>query len=300
MGQQLARGRTGRREPDRDVCITLGSGSGESYRPSLRMTMGSVLLAHATVRGDLEVAFLNPSALLTQAYRGVGVFAEPLPVCVLACYPSLDRFVFAVHARTGVSSLGQLIERRTPLHVSIRDDATHATRVLIDQTLAAYGVSLRDLEGWGCSFQHVTTPADSRRLAALESGEIDAVFDEGIRGWFPTALSCGLEALPVDGPAVGELDALGWRRVVIPAGAFPNLNADSRAIDFSGWPLYTRASLPDEAAYELVEALPGAEPDIPWEEPDTHVSRLGSDSADTPLDVLLHPGAARWYKEHAT
>src|SRR5689334_4303044 len=66
---------------NRDMVITVGSGSGESFRPWLRMASGSAILAEEVVRGDgVECAFVNPSALLTQAYRGVGLFSAPLPV----------------------------------------------------------------------------------------------------------------------------------------------------------------------------------------------------------------------------
>ena len=54
-------------------------------------------------RGQLEMAFVNPSAMLTQAYRGVGFFKTPLPVRVVASYPSWDRFVITVHPRCGVT-----------------------------------------------------------------------------------------------------------------------------------------------------------------------------------------------------
>jgi len=56
---------------DRDVCITVGNGSGAQFRPKLRMATGSPILAHEVAAGGLEMAFVNPSAFLTQAYRGV-------------------------------------------------------------------------------------------------------------------------------------------------------------------------------------------------------------------------------------
>ena len=31
----------------------------------------------------------------------------------------------------------------------------------------------------------------------------------------------------------------------------------------------------------------------------TGVAQLGQDTEATPLDVPVHPGAARWYREHA-
>ena len=48
------------------------------------MSTGSPILARAVANGDLEMAFVNPSGLLTQAYRGAGLFSEPLPVRVVA------------------------------------------------------------------------------------------------------------------------------------------------------------------------------------------------------------------------
>ena len=41
---------------NRDICITVGSGSGAAYRPWLRMATGSPVLAHAVARGELEAA----------------------------------------------------------------------------------------------------------------------------------------------------------------------------------------------------------------------------------------------------
>jgi len=113
----------------RDICITVGSGSHENMRPWLRMSTGSPILAHGVCRGDLEVAMINPSGLLTQAFRGTGIFPEPLPVRIVAVYPSLDHFVYMIHPRTGLKSLAEIKQKQYPLRLSIREDATHSTRV---------------------------------------------------------------------------------------------------------------------------------------------------------------------------
>ena len=68
----------------RDMCITVGSGSNENFRPWLRMATGSPILAHAVCRNELEMAMINPSGLLTQAYRGTGLFPTPLPIRIIA------------------------------------------------------------------------------------------------------------------------------------------------------------------------------------------------------------------------
>ena len=76
---------------NRDMCISVGSGSASNFRPWLRMSTGSPILAHAVAKGELEMSMVNPSGFLTQAYRGTGLFKEALPVRVVACYPSWDR-----------------------------------------------------------------------------------------------------------------------------------------------------------------------------------------------------------------
>ena len=283
---------------NRDMCIVVGSGSGEKFRPWLRMSTGSPILAHAVCRGELEMAMVNPSGFLTQAYRGTGLFKEPLPVRVIANYPSWDRFVYTFHPRTGLTSLSQIKERRYPLRLSIREDRTHSTRVLVDQTLAIYGFTLTDLESWGGSLQLNGGPGDERRMDALHAGTIDAIFDEGLVLWFEEALAAGMEPIPLEDFALKKLEEIGWRRVVIPAGRYPHLKSDHLCLDYGGWPLYTRASLPDEDAYKVCDALQARKDEISWESSSTGIGQLGQETEATPRDVPLHPGAARWYEEH--
>ncbi|MDP3766923.1 MAG: hypothetical protein Q8S13_02815, partial [Dehalococcoidia bacterium] len=64
---------------NRDMCIVVGSGTGAQFVPWLRMATGAPHLAYAVADGGIEMAFVNPSGLLTQAYRGTGMFSKPLP-----------------------------------------------------------------------------------------------------------------------------------------------------------------------------------------------------------------------------
>jgi TRAP-type uncharacterized transport system substrate-binding protein len=285
---------------NRDISITVGNGSGERFTPSLRMAPGSPILSHAVARGELDLAFVNPSALLTQAYRGIGLYDSPLPVRVIASYPSWDRFVIAVHPRIGIRSLAELKAKPTPLRISIREDKTHSTRALIDQLLPLYGLDLAELDSWGGGLQLNGPPMDRRRLAELERGTLDVVFDEGIRGWLPTALRNGMRVLELEPEVMTKLVELGWRSAILPKARFPELDNDLRVIDYSGWPLYTRESLADDVAYAVCDAISQRASEIPWES-DTFVGAhaLGDDAEVTPRDVPLHPGAERWYREHA-
>jgi TRAP-type uncharacterized transport system substrate-binding protein len=283
---------------NRDVAVFIGNGSQAEFRPSLRMAPGSPILAKAVVAGDLDCAFVNPSAMLTQAYRGTGLYTEPLDVRVIANYPSWDRFVIAVNPKLGLTSLRQLADEKRPVRVSIREDMTHSTRVLVDQMLPLYGFTLADIETWGGSYQTNGGPGDPRRLAALRDGSADIVFDEGIVTWLNVALENGYQPLEIDGDVIAQLEAIGWRRAVLPQSRYSLLAGDSVCIDYSGWPLYTRASLPDDDAYRICAAIAAREAEIPWDEDAyTGLDQLGRATDATPIEVPLHPGAMRWYRE---
>src|SRR5207248_10827586 len=150
-------------------------------------------------------------------------------------------------------SLAEVRAKRIPLRLSTREDPTHSTRCLIDQTLALYGFSITELERWGGSLQLNGGPGDSRRLKAITEGAVDAIFDEGLALWLEHALAAGYRALTLEPEIFRELGELGWRRVVMPKGIYRGLEADLACIDYSAWPLYVRSDLPDELAYRIVD-----------------------------------------------
>jgi TRAP-type uncharacterized transport system substrate-binding protein len=283
---------------NRDMCIAVGSGSGEDFKPSLRLSTGSAIMAHAVARGEVEAAFVNPSAMLTQAYRGVGLFDKPLPLRILGNYPSFDRFVVAIRASLGLKSLADVKKAKYPLKISLREDPTHSTLVLIKQLLDLYGMSLAEIESWGGSLHPIGGPGDKRRMEGIRNGTIDIVFDEGISTWIDEALAHGMVPLDLGADALQKLSALGWRNGPLKSGRFAYLDVNAPCIDFSGWPLYASASLPDKVAYDIAGAFGARHDEMPWEK-GTHlgIAQVGKETDATPMDVPLHPGAERWYRE---
>ena len=284
---------------NRDIAIYIGNGSGEEFKPSLRMAPGSPILSKGIVRGDLDAAFVNPSALLTQAYRGTGLYeGAPLPVRVIASFPSWDRFVIGVKAGLGITSLAGVKEQRMPLRISIREDTTHSTRVLLDQLLPMYGFTVGDVEAWGGSIQLNGPPNDPRRMTEIRDGTLDIVFDEGIPVWLDTAVEHGYMPLELEDGIMKQMEDIGWRKVVLPKSVFKGLDRDYETIDYSGWPLYTRESLPDDVAYNMCAAIGARVDEIKWEDGAyTGLDQIGRDTESTPLDVPLHAGAEKWYRE---
>src|SRR5579862_442844 len=282
---------------NRDMCITVGSGGQDNFKPWIRLGTGSAVMAHDVVKGSLEMAFVNPSAMLTQAYRGVGLFDKPLPVRVVASYPSWDRFVITFKKSLGFRSMLDVKKAKYPLQMSLREDPTHSTLVLVDQLFRFYGMTIAEIESWGGKVHTCGPPGDKRRLEAMRAGTIDAVFDEGIRTWLHVALDNGYVPIELEADAFAHMGKLGWRRVLIQPKHFPQLSGDHPCIDFSGWPIYSSASLPDDVAYKVCDAIAARTDEMPWE-PGTGVRESLSESESTPLDVPLHPGTERWVKEH--
>ena len=284
--------------PYRDVCVSVGTVDDGAFQRRLSFATGTPDLAFAVARGEIDLAAINPSAYLTMAHRGTGPFPEPLPLRTVAVMPSWDRMAFAVSERTGISSIAELRDRKYPLRVSIRASLAHGTRFVIDQVLDAAGFALADIESWGGTLHFVSSPSEASRLEGMRDGTIEAVFDEGIKSWGPLALQSGMRFLPLDPPALQRLEGLGWRCGPLTASRFPTAPGDLLLPSFSGWPLFTRAALADEAAYGMARALDAARSGIAFDaDGPVALSDLCQNNDATDLDVPLHPGAQRYYAE---
>ena len=125
------------------------------------------------------------------------------------------------------------------------------------------------------------------------------MFDEGIKVWLDEALAAGLSPIELEPAEFDAMARLGWRKVLLPKARFPGLTRDMHTFDFSGWPIYTSAALPEQVAYDICGALAAREAEIPWEKgTDGSALHMGREGDSTPMDVPLHPGAQRWHREN--
>jgi hypothetical protein len=253
--------------------------------------------------GKLSVAWINPSASVTLAYRGTGPLRGRVPLRVIATFPSWDVMGFAVHESTGIASLEQIQRERFPLRLSTGpigkpDLIESPVTFMVHAALQAAGFSVADLRRWGGTVQAVSRPSHPDRRAGIESGKINAVFDEGIKSWGQSALDHGFRYLPIDGPVLKSLKALGYRPGVVPKSQFKGLAADVPTVDFSGWPMVVRADMPNDVAYALCEALEARRKTIPTDNfRPLRIADLCANGDEAPFDVPLHPGAKRFYRD---
>jgi TRAP-type uncharacterized transport system substrate-binding protein len=257
----------------------------------------------AVAEGKYSMAWVNPSVLLTMACRGKGPFRKRLPLRAVAVFPSWDVMGFAVHESTGITSLAQIARDKIPLRLSTgripqNELASSATMFTVSAVLKAAGFSLSQVRRWGGKIHEAPHPSDPSRRAAIESGTVNAIFDEGIKSWGQTALEHGFRYLPVDGKIFKPLSQSGYRPAVLSGAQFKGLTEDIPTIDFSGWPMIVHADLANEVAFALCEAIERRRDLIPTDNyKPLDMAQLCANDAEAPYDVPLHPGAKRFYQE---
>lgn len=247
--------------------------------------------------GKLDIGWLNPSVVATMAYSGKGPFRRSYPLRALAVFPSWDRLVVAVAGNLGIRSMEELKERRPKLRVSVADNdcVTFAIRAL----LKAHGLKPESFVEWGGSVEPVERPSNPRRRDGIISGEVSAVIDEGLDSWGEVALKNGMVFLPCSKKALAKMERYGFRRAPLGGGRLKgNFAGSTEVIDYSGWPIVTHADLPDELAYQFVATLEQIREEIPYDSAQIpSMSSFCRSTEEGPLDIPLHPGAERYYRE---
>jgi TRAP-type uncharacterized transport system substrate-binding protein len=259
-------------------------------------------------RGEVQLAIVNPSAPLALAVRGAGPFQAPIPLRAIAVIPSLDAFAFAVKADTGITSLADVKARKYPLKVTLRGQRDHANHFLEREVLRVYGMSYEDIISWGGEVRFdaglpngvSTSGADIKftRLDMLRTGTVDAMFDEAVGTWVNQALDAGFRVLSLEEEIVQKLEAMGFRRSILRKDVYPKLPSDALSLDFSGWPIYTHAEVPDDVVRWFCESLEARKDRMPWQgDGPLPLERMVKDTPEGPLDIPLHPAAERFWRE---
>ena len=250
----------------------------------------------------VDIAYVNPSAMVAMAYLGKGFYRQKMALRVLGCFPSWDRIALVVDKDLGVKSLHDIARRKIPLRVSTRfSGVNNGTYYTIATILSLYGVSFERIKKWGGTVQECGRPFAPERMRALAKRSINAVFDEGVStvgGWLDFALDNGYEIIPIEPAIVKKLELMGYVRTVLPKRRFRQLKADALTLDFSGWALVTHKWLPNDIAYAAAETIDKNRKIIPVDDDRSlNMRELAKGSEKCPLRVPLHPGAAQYYRE---
>jgi TRAP transporter TAXI family solute receptor len=249
-----------------------------------------------------DIAYVNPASLVTMAYRGKGYYKQKLPLRVLGCFPSWDRIALVVSKDLDVKSLHDIARRKIPLRVSARmSGVNNGTYYTISTILSFYGLSFDRIKRWGGKVQECGRPFSPERLKAIAQRSITAVFDEGVStpgGWLDQALDNGYEIIPIEPVIVKKLEQMGYTGTVLPKSRYPQLEEDALTIDYSGWALVTHRWLPNDVAYAAIQTIDERQSVIPVDDDQPlEMKNLCRGTEKCPLQIPLHPGAAKYYRE---
>ena len=274
------------------VSLVFGSADSELGGTGIPLSVG---------RKKYDFGFANPAALTRMALLGTGFYKKKIPLRAIGVFPSWDRLVFAVHPSTGIRSLEDLKEKRYPLRVSTRQGGKyHSTLFAIDEVLRACGFGFADVQKWGGKVLRASSPSSKDRKDHIESGAVNAVFDEGIKSWGNLALASGMKFLPIGDAVLRRLEKLGYSRAVLAPAHYPQIDTAINTVDFSGWLFFCHRDLPNSLAYHMATAIDKAHDQFPSDHFDKHPMTMqefcrGSDGG--PLCIPLHPGAKKYFKE---
>ncbi len=289
------------------LSVSLTSGKKDVKQTSLRIGINGDV--YGGMRAPIEVgtrrvdiAYVNPSAMVTMAYRGKGYYKQKMELRVLASFPSWDRIAIVVSKELGVKSLHDVVRRKIPLRVSTRlSGVNNGTYYTVSTIMSLYGLSFEKIKRWGGKVQECARPFAPERLRSIAQRSINAVFDEGIStvgGWLDQALENGYEVLSLEPDIVKHLERMGYTKAVLPKSRYRQFEDDVSSIDFSGWSLVTHRWLPNSIAYSAVETIDERQNVIPVDDDKPlDMRNLCRSTEKCPLQIPLHPGAEKYYKE---
>jgi len=248
-----------------------------------------------------DFGFGNPVGLSAMAYLGRGFYREKIPLRAIGVFPTWDRLIFAVRKDIGIKSLEDVKRQKYPLRISTRRRGKLQTTVYaIEEVLKAYGMSFKQIERWGGKVIEAASPSSNDRKDHIESGNADAVFDEGVKSWGKAALNAGMGFLPINSTAERHMRKLGFPSAILTRKNYSKLERDIRCVDFSGWTFFCHADLPAEIAYGMAKAVDLCHKQIPVDHFDKRPMTMrefsrGGEAGQ--LNIPLHPGAKKYFRE---
>lgn len=286
-------------QPNQQAKVLLRPPRGDKTWPLSLFGSGTIEGITAVVQGEAALAITNPAESLSLAYRGKGIYQTPQPVRSIAVIPSFDQCLFGVRADYGIRCVEEIVERRLPINLSLRNEPEHWLHYMLDDIFAACGGSLDDIVAWGGSVDRTGAFPyfDGPRFDGFRRGEVTAIFDESVSNWCDDAAGAGMTLLTLRESTVEKLEAMGYRRSVVKKADFPALAEDVLTLDFSGWPVFVHKDAPDALVTQICEALLARAALIPWQSPGPlPVARMCREAPDTPQLVPLHPAAERYWR----
>jgi TRAP transporter TAXI family solute receptor len=253
--------------------------------PSVKVTVesspGSMVNVKESIKRN-DYLFTSPPILIGAALRGAGKFKEKGYDQIRSLWPIPGLVMhWVVTEQSGVKSLAELAGKKF-----IPGGAGSAGARFTKQVLEAVGVA-KDVDLQTVDLNEGVQAVKNRRAVGFSTASSP-----------PAALVTEISAsMPIrilelpDGPYAKVSKR--FARYVIPKGTYKGVDYDVNTISLLVG-LYTKASLPDEVAYQITKAFWENRP--VWEKAHPAMKLLKMDGVND-MVAKLHPGALKYYEE---
>jgi TRAP transporter TAXI family solute receptor len=238
---------------------------------------------------------VTSAGLLAWAYHGVHSYAgEPyVNLRLIAKIEDPSYLLIAVKADSGVTDLSQFAAEKRP--VVVLGGGSPITQPVLDY----YGLTQDAVTSWGGTFLNATI------YGQVDDPQFDIVITENASPtnnpesayWTKITQKQNLRFL--DPPeavleALANDKTLGVTQAVVKWGFLRGVDRPIPTVARTGHVVFARDDMPEQAAYDAAKAIDEHRADLKWFiRPYSYDSRTAFRS----LDVPLHPGAERFYRE---
>jgi len=287
-------------QPLRQAKVLLREHVGVDDWPLCLFGSATIEGVRAVVAREAALGMINPSIALTLAYRGRGPFRnapaganagrDPVGRRVRARRQSRDRSdVDRRHRNAKVSAARQ--HARHPRALAALHDRGHLRgRGFLDPRPAFVGRRRRACRRVPASRRTRAAGVGTRRFRRHVRRGDERVAGHGARR--------RVRAVAVGGSYRSHARSDRYRRATIAKERYPALAADVLTIDFSAWPIFVHADLPDRLVRQFCAALEARKHLIPWQgEGPLPIERMCGTDPEAPATSRFHPAAGRFWRE---
>ena len=239
----------------------------------------------------------SQSDTIHEALIGEGIFEEPVTGVYGIASVMESVLHIAVPADAPVNSVRDVVEQKYPLKVSVGTQGS-GIESLFRKVLAYYGATYEDIAAWGGKVEYLNIGNAS---TLFTDGQLNAV---SVLAGMPyatiseIAASRKIKLLSLDADAIEALTTQGYLTKVIPAGSYSGQEADVATVGVV-ITVCASANADEEVIYEVTKFLNSAEGIEILGNVNAGFKNFmtGPESGISGIELELHPGAARYYRE---
>lgn len=239
-------------------------------------------------------ACMTDTYMALSALSGEAPYDEKMDNLASVTYLMPTVYQIAVNAKSGLSSFEDFIINKKNLRISVGMTGSAAAQFMME-LLAFYGLTLEDIEGWGCEivYQNIDNSAQmlaDKRIDMMVAGAIVPT---------PTIQEISknkqVVLLTLEPEAVNKLcRQQKYFKYTLPAGTYDFLSEDLHTVS-TNTIIAVPKNAPDEVVYKMTRAFHDNLDYIKM----THASMadITPEQMINDLGIDLHPGAEQFYRE---